>query len=127
MWIEGNYYSMKHNGKQRRAHRVLWESINGPVPPGFDLHHIDGNPLNNKIENIMLITKSDHQRHHAGWIRDELGAWVGRPCTRCKVVKLFSEFYPSTGKHNSRCKECDKERAREASRLKALLKIKGIE
>lgn len=30
------------------------------APPGYDRHHIDGNPLNNEPENIRISTRRDH-------------------------------------------------------------------
>ena len=45
-WIwKGNinadgYGRIKHDGKMRRSHRLLWESLNGPVPAGKQLDHL---------------------------------------------------------------------------------------
>lgn len=45
-------------GKRERllAHRVIWEMHNGPIPDGLYVDHIDGDSLNNKIENLRLAT-----------------------------------------------------------------------
>jgi hypothetical protein len=49
------------NGKQRMAHRLIWIMHgNDPVPM---LDHIDGNQLNNRIENLRPITVSQNQRN----------------------------------------------------------------
>ena len=34
-----------------RLHTYVWEKHNGPVPEGYDIHHIDHDPSNNDIEN----------------------------------------------------------------------------
>ena len=49
-------------GKRKRlyAHRVIWEMHNGPIPDGLQIDHIDGNSLNNKIENLRLATHSQN-------------------------------------------------------------------
>jgi hypothetical protein len=41
------------------AHRLAWLYING-VWPDCDLDHVDGNGLNNKIENIRRATRSQN-------------------------------------------------------------------
>jgi hypothetical protein len=48
-----------------RMHRAVWEYYNGPVPPGYDIHHKDGNPANNDISNLACIpSKKHHLEHH---------------------------------------------------------------
>jgi len=47
-----------------QEHRMVWESINGDIPNGYVVHHIDGDRLNNKIENLQLMTISEHSSHH---------------------------------------------------------------
>jgi hypothetical protein len=46
-------------------YRKLWESYYGPIPKDnvgrtFDIHHIDGNRKNNKIENLICVSLEDH-------------------------------------------------------------------
>jgi ATP/maltotriose-dependent transcriptional regulator MalT len=48
----------------RRLHRAIWEERNGPIPGGFHVHHVDGNPLNNDISNLALLEEREHQREH---------------------------------------------------------------
>jgi hypothetical protein len=50
-------------------YRKLWESVYGPIPKDslgrtFDIHHIDGNRKNNKIENLICLSLEDHYKIH---------------------------------------------------------------
>ena len=53
-----------HVGKTHRVHRVVWEAANGPIPPDHCIHHIDGNGLNNSLENLVLMSEVEHGRIH---------------------------------------------------------------
>ena len=46
-------------------HRYVWEKYNGPIPEGYQVHHLDKNRLNFDISNLCIIPASDHARHHA--------------------------------------------------------------
>src|SRR4051812_11359125 len=69
MWFEGKRYHRK--GKKGyyfarvRLHRMVWESANGIIPPGHDIHHKDNDPSNNQLDNLELLTKSEHCELHA--------------------------------------------------------------
>ena len=47
-----------------RNHRIIWEVVNGEIPQGYDIHHIDGNRANNTISNLQLKESSEHKSHH---------------------------------------------------------------
>lgn len=46
------------------AHRWVWIIRNGEIPPGKELHHKDEDPSNNAIENLQLLTCSEHLKLH---------------------------------------------------------------
>ena len=48
------------NGQRKnwRVNRLVWTAFNGIIPKGFDIHHIDENKFNNKLDNLECITKS---------------------------------------------------------------------
>ena len=41
-------------------HRLVWEEHNGPIPKGYKIVFLDGNPLNCDISNLSLVTQSEH-------------------------------------------------------------------
>ena len=46
------------------VHRMVWEEANGEIPEGYVIHHKDGNPENNVLENLELLNAYDHQSEH---------------------------------------------------------------
>lgn len=48
-----------------RMHRYVWEFYNGPIPTGHDIHHIDHDKGNNSIDNLEMLTISEHRAMHA--------------------------------------------------------------
>ncbi len=52
------------NGRTRQAHRMAWEIINGPIPTGLEIDHIDGNPKNNKMSNLRLVTHLENMGNY---------------------------------------------------------------
>lgn len=57
----------KHNSPRINiSHKIFCEYHNIEcVPKGFVIHHIDENKDNNLIENLMLLSKSEHSKLHA--------------------------------------------------------------
>ncbi len=42
----------------------LWEKENGIVPNGYVVHHINKNALDDRIENLELLTRAEHLSVH---------------------------------------------------------------
>ena len=65
--LSGTYYRRNNWASKgpSNLHRAIWEFHNGAIPVGYDIHHSDGNTLNNDIGNLRQIERSEHQRIHA--------------------------------------------------------------
>ena len=68
-YFNGVKYTKRNNGyflstqkKRQLMHRDVWEYHNGKIPESYDIHHIDHNRANNNIENLQMLSKSDHAR-----------------------------------------------------------------
>lgn len=88
-------------GKMRLEHHIIWEEANGPIPEGFQIHHIDHDRGNNHLLNLMAVSTSDHQRLHSKYFCLVDGEWRA-VCLRCKCAKKLDEYsiYQTT------CKPC---------------------
>lgn len=64
------YKTVRVNGKRVPSHRVVWEKANGPIPPGYEIHHVDGDGKNNCLENLVLLTHAEHMALHAKMRRE---------------------------------------------------------
>lgn len=94
VWADAKGYACVWiNGKSKKCHVLTWESANGKKPNGYDIHHIDENKFNYSLENLELLSHSDHQKVHAGWTK-EGGGWAKKPCTKCGLVLSLDCFYP---------------------------------
>ena len=48
----------------KRLHRYVWEKEVGTIPKGCQIHHINGNKADNRIDNLSIMTAAGHQRLH---------------------------------------------------------------
>jgi hypothetical protein len=106
-------------GKQHPIfmHREIWEHHNGPIPDGLEIDHINGNKLDNRIENLRLCTSRQNnfnrrkmetsnykgvswhrgnkrwratiQEHHVGYFHTEIEA---ARAYDAKAKERFGEF-----------------------------------
>lgn len=63
---KGYYRALLQNGvgtrKRVGVHRLVLETFVGPCPEGMECCHIDGNPSNNKLENLKWGTHLENMR-----------------------------------------------------------------
>jgi hypothetical protein len=54
---EGGY-----SDRWKLKHRVMWERENGKIPHGYNLMFLDGNKLNDSMDNLILIRRCELSR-----------------------------------------------------------------
>src|SRR4051812_44369367 len=65
-WKEGGYRYVSRGGQKIALHRLIVEDREGRSLGSDELvHHVDHNRLNNSPENLVIISRSEHQRLHS--------------------------------------------------------------
>jgi hypothetical protein len=57
------YVRTNREGCRVPAHRVVWEAVNGPVPDGMEINHVNGVKDDNRIANLELVTTQGNAQH----------------------------------------------------------------
>lgn len=58
------YYSLTTN-KRCLMHRYVWEKEIGKIPDGYDIHHLNEDKSDNRIQNLECLSKSEHTRKYS--------------------------------------------------------------
>jgi len=54
------------DGKKVRAHRwIMEQQLGRTLEANEHVHHINGDPLDNRVENLVVMLKGSHEAHHA--------------------------------------------------------------
>lgn len=59
------YWRIKFKSRTVLLHRLIWILTNGDIPNGCVIDHIDGDGLNNKLENLRSVTTSINNKNKA--------------------------------------------------------------
>lgn len=61
------YYRIKDNSTgnlDKLLHRLIYEEYYGDIIDGYIIHHIDGNPVNNNPDNLVMMSRENHNKIH---------------------------------------------------------------
>lgn len=102
------------NGKRVRAHRwIMEQKLDRKLSPTEVVHHINGNPLDNRIENLRVLDAAEHIRLHKEKYPKE------KNCEVCGNI-----FTPSPFKRKRQ--KCCSEKCAQSIRVQAALKARGL-
>lgn len=111
--------------QEKLLHIYLMEKYLGrELEKNEHVHHINQDRLDNRIENLKLVSNcGEHQKEHARIRLRALGGTPGRDkyCPRCRQVKLLDDFPSSKNMGDGKygyCKTCACEVVAEAKRKK---------
>lgn len=78
-------------------HREVWKAAHGPIPDGCHIHHVDHDPANNDLSNLVCMTEDEHREHHAldehAASRKRTDEWLGH---LAEIRPLATEWHRST-------------------------------
>ncbi len=68
-YVQGSgYVQLKKpvNG-ERLEHRAVWATRHGKIPKGMQVHHRNGDKLDNRLENLELVSMADNMQKSDRW------------------------------------------------------------
>jgi hypothetical protein len=77
------YPGKRYRDKYAYEHHVVWWAKNGLIPRGHEIHHMNGNHRDNRIENLQLVSSKEHRKIHADLSRKPP---LANECNYCGVT-----------------------------------------
>lgn len=128
------YWETTYNGNTYKCHRIVWVVINGKIPEGLQIDHIDGNKENNKITNLRLVTKQVNAQNQklsemntSGHTGVSLNTSRNKDGTVCRQYWCAQWYYFPSNKKGWKYFSVNKYGYDEAFRLALEYRIKMIE
>ena len=84
--FNGRRYHKRHNGYWKSGqlwlHREVWKNTHGDIPPKHVIHHKDGDRDNNTLENLELLSFTEHSARHPN-----VEAWRKNIAKACEAAR----------------------------------------
>ena len=85
------YKAMKVNGKRIDEHRYIMEQhLKRKLNRNEIVHHINGNKGDNRLENLKLMSLSEHSKEHLTGVKKSEVSIAKRVAKKSKSVHQFS-------------------------------------
>lgn len=87
------YRMIRDEGRLTYEHRVVMERHLGRELARWEIvHHVDGDPLNNTVENLEVMTQAEHRRRHSseGTTPPPPRNWKTRPHKGLNVDRIVA-------------------------------------
>lgn len=97
----------------REVHRLVGEAFIGPLPPGLQTRHLDGNPANNAVTNLAYGTQSENMQDS---IRHGTHPMARK--THCLRGHEYTPENTKPARGGRACRECHRIKERERLRAK---------
>jgi len=100
------YYAVGVFGLSFFVHRIIFVLHHGKINPANDIDHIDGNSLNNNIDNLREVSKAENARNKKKRTGKELatGVYLENYISRCgtPLTKIRAHYSDNNSKIISR-------------------------
>lgn len=83
------YMRVQIAGKDRYIHRLVVSAFKGGIPEGLQVRHLDGDPSNNRLNNLRVGTQSDNELDKRRHGKDPRGSRHGQATlTEADVIEI---------------------------------------
>ena len=95
------YRRIKIGGRHRMAHRIVWAITYGDTPEDLQIDHINGNKLDNRLQNLRLCSSAENCSNRAANSRNQSGYkgvywWKTRQAWRADIRSNGKQYYLGT-------------------------------
>lgn len=95
-YMQAGYWMLRWNDDGRYVHqfehRRIWEDAGRKIPDGYILHHVNGDKLDNRLENLQCMRRYDHSQEHRKYrTRDEELAARREQQRQCRARRKMAE------------------------------------
>jgi hypothetical protein len=108
------YFAVKYNKTNWLVHRIIWVMRNGEIDAGLAIDHIDGNALNNSVDNLRLVSTTANNRNTKQRTDNSSGVTGVYFDTNNGYTYAVAQWYNLAGKQESKkfsCKNLGKDLA----------------
>lgn len=97
VWIYKPDYYRGHKGYVQE-HIYIWEQANNQhVPTGYVIHHKNGNPVDNNIGNLILLSRREHYliEKKIKYLLNLIQTKEGKECLLCLIQRMLARYCTS--------------------------------
>ena len=73
------------------AHRFIWECVNGDIPDGYEIDHINSVRDDNRIENIRCVTSAENRKYASAKRADNIRSIAHKLRRNIKAINANDE------------------------------------
>lgn len=122
-------WELRFTRKTWLAHRIIWVLHNGSIQDDLVINHKDCNPMNNRIENLELVSVADNNRRTTRHINNDetLGIHKLKSKRNGKEYHYYSGFYiDGNGKVVRKCFSINKYGDDSAKKMAKAFRDEGL-